>query len=110
MKKVIIDLSKIKDKETFHNVFDDIFGFPEYYGKNMDAWIDCMTTLDNTPSQTKKLTLKENEMLVLQLENAKYLKKNNPKIYDDLIECSAFVNWRRIEKGLQPILILSFYK
>jgi hypothetical protein len=26
------------------------------------------------------------------------------------VDCSAFVNWRRIEVGQRPILALSFYK
>ena len=32
-----------------------------------------------------------------------------PGIYDALIECSAFVNWRKIDIGNEPVLLLAFY-
>jgi hypothetical protein len=35
-------------------------------------------------------------------------KRRCPEVFDALVECSAFVNWRRIEKGKQGILALSF--
>jgi RNAse (barnase) inhibitor barstar len=36
----------ISDWKSFHAEFRRVFGFPEFYGHNMDAWIDCMTSLD----------------------------------------------------------------
>ncbi len=44
---VIIDCAKIKSANDLHDAFDRIFGFPEYYGRNMDAWIDCMSCIDD---------------------------------------------------------------
>jgi len=40
---VHIDGSKISDWGTFHHHFSEVFGLPGFYGRNMDAWIDCMT-------------------------------------------------------------------
>jgi hypothetical protein len=37
-----------------------------------------------------------------------YLKREHAEQYDAIVECSAFVNWRRIERGLPPVLALSF--
>jgi RNAse (barnase) inhibitor barstar len=44
---VRIDTTKIRDWASFHEVFSEAFGFPDFYGRNMDAWIDCMTSLDD---------------------------------------------------------------
>ncbi len=34
---VTIDTRRITDWETFHDVFAEVFGFPEFYGRNMEA-------------------------------------------------------------------------
>ena len=47
---VRIDASRITSWDTFHDVFAKDFGFPDFYGRNMDAWIDCMTCLDDPES------------------------------------------------------------
>ena len=45
----INDMPKITDYETFHDVFAEIFGFPGFHGRNLDAWIDCRSLLWNAP-------------------------------------------------------------
>ena len=72
----------------------------------MNAWIDCMSSLD---TEMSKVQVKEGEILALQLDNAKDLKEKYPYLYAEIVECSAFVNWRRTEKGEPAILALSFY-
>ena len=44
--RVIIDTARINDWDSFHTIFAEAFGFPGFYGRNMDAWIDCLTSLD----------------------------------------------------------------
>jgi len=44
-KNVQIDGSKIKNWDSFHDLFAEVLGFPGFYGRNMDAWNDCMTYL-----------------------------------------------------------------
>jgi len=46
MTVVRVDCDRITDWESFHSVFADVFGFPNFYGRNMNAWIDCMSYLD----------------------------------------------------------------
>ncbi len=104
--KVIINASKITSVEALHDTFKEAFGFPDYYGRNMDAWIDCMTHLDE---EMNKIQVKEGEVVELQIDNIKDLKENHPDLYVEIIECAAFVNWRRIEKGESAILALSYY-
>ena len=45
MKKVIIDCKKLQQKEQAHLYLAEIFDFPDYYGKNLDALFDCLTEL-----------------------------------------------------------------
>lgn len=47
MTVVKLDTRPITDWLTFHTVFAKSFGFPGFYGRNMNAWIDCMTSLDD---------------------------------------------------------------
>jgi RNAse (barnase) inhibitor barstar len=46
MTLVKLDTRRIRDWDTFHDLFAEVFGFPGFYGRNMDAWIDCMTWLE----------------------------------------------------------------
>jgi hypothetical protein len=45
MTVVMLDTRRILDWNTFHDVFAEAFGFPDFYGRNMNAWIDCMSSL-----------------------------------------------------------------
>ncbi|AOK13540.1 barstar family protein [Burkholderia vietnamiensis] len=47
MTNVFVDTTKITDWPSFHRVFSQIFGFPAFYGNNMDALIDCLSYLDD---------------------------------------------------------------
>ena len=108
---VEIDTSKIKDWESFHDVFSAAMGFPDFYGRNMDAWIDCMTSLDVPSDGMSKIHAPEGGVLVLALSDMGGLAQRCPKIYEALVECSAFVNYRRMEGGEEPpVLALSFYR
>ena len=110
MKRVKIDCSKINDWDSFHNIFAEEFGFPGFYGRNMDAWIDCMSYLDEPDSGMTKITCEKGDYILLELENIEGFQKKFPDLYEAIIECSAFVNWRRVEAYRPPLLMLSFYK
>lgn len=45
MKKVVIDCEKLRQKEQAHLYLAEVFDFPDYYGKNLDALFDCLTEL-----------------------------------------------------------------
>lgn len=103
-----IDCSNIFDEDSFHSVFAATFGFPSFYGRNMDAWIDCMTSLDEPDHGMSAITINEGGIVVLQLDSVARMKDGCRRAYDDLLECSAFVNWRRMQGGLKPIICLAF--
>ena len=104
-----IDCAEITDRASFHRVFKEKFGFPNFYGANMDAWIDCMTSLDAPQDGMTTVHVEKGQVLTLQLDNVDSFRQRCPDTYAALIESSAFVNCRRIEKGLERVLALSFY-
>jgi RNAse (barnase) inhibitor barstar len=102
---VEIPTSKIVDWDSFHDTFAEALGFPDFYGRNMNAWVDCLTYGDDLMT---KFRFGEDDVLTLLLEDAKDLHRRSPELYDAVIECAAFVNWRRIETGDRPVLALAF--
>ncbi len=105
---VEIDGSRIIDWNSFHDVFAEAFGFPEFYGRNMDAWVDCLTYLDEPEDKMTKVHVGSGHVIVIQIQHAMEFKQRCPEQYAALIECAAFVNWRRIEMGEEPVTALSF--
>jgi RNAse (barnase) inhibitor barstar len=106
---VKVDTREIKDWETFHDVFCKLFGFPGFYGRNMNAWIDCMSDLDEPETLMTSVHVKPGEVLVLHLDHVDELLQRFPEAYNAIIESSAFVNYRKIEVGEPPVLALSFF-
>lgn len=43
--KVILDGKKMVSREETHQYLKETFGFPDYYGKNLDALHDCLTEM-----------------------------------------------------------------
>ena len=105
---VRIPTSRITDRDSFHRVFAEVMGFPEFYGRTMDAWIDCMTSLDSPGDGLTKIHCTPPDVVVLHLENAKTFRERHRELYDAVVECSALVNYRRLEKGEPAVLALAF--
>jgi hypothetical protein len=110
MKLVAIDTRRITDWASFHDVFAELFGFPNYYGRNMNAWVDCMTYLNDPEVSDTAVKADPGEIVVLQLDGVDDFRKRCPELYDAIVESSAFVNWRQIEVGEGAVLALSFFR
>jgi len=104
VKIVTVPVSEIKDWDTFHTVFARAFGFPDYYGRNMNAWIDCMTSLDDTGNS--EVSVVEGGLVVIRIDSAAEFAARCPEQYKAIVECAAFANHRRVEVGQLPILAL----
>lgn len=107
---VKIDTRRIVDWSSFHRVFAEKLGFPNFYGNNMNAWIDCLTSLDEPLDGMTSIHPPPGGVLVLQLDFVDDFAVRCPEIYEAIVEDAAFVNWRRTESGQEPILALSFNK
>lgn len=40
--RIILDVSSVIDEEVLHTLLAKTFDFPGYYGKNWDAFFDCI--------------------------------------------------------------------
>ena len=106
---VRLDTTKIHDWASFHDAFAEAFGFPGFYGRNMDAWVDCMTSLDDPADAMTTVHAPKGGVVVLQLDGADDFVERCPKQYQAIVECSAFVNWRRLERGEPAVIALSYH-
>jgi hypothetical protein len=103
---VPIPTSSISDWSTFHAVFAEALGFPSFYGANMDAWIDCLTYADEPEAQMVAKAVRPGELLTLTIDDAADFAARCPDQFRELLECTAFVNYRRVELGKGPVLSL----
>lgn len=103
---ITIPTDQITDWNSFHSVFQAVFGFPEFYGRNMDAWIDCMTCSDDPASGMVDASVAPGDLITLRIDDAPDFRQRCPEQYNALIDGVAFVNYRRIELGRAPVLTL----
>ncbi len=106
---VRLDTRRILDWESFHSVFAEVFGFPNFYGRNMNAWIDCMTSLDKPDDGMTSLHAPPGGVVVLELLHVGSFARRCPDVYAAVVECAAFVNHRKLEVGQKAVLALSFH-
>ena len=105
-----INCAKIKDWDSFHDEFDRVFAFPEFYGRNMNAWIDCLTSIDTPADGLTGIHCEKDGFLTIELDSVNELRGDRSKYFEAIADCAAFVNWRRIEAGGKPVLALSYYR
>ena len=109
MKTVTLDGAAMTDEPSFQAVFRGALGFPAFYGRNMSAWMDCMGYVDDPSAGMSSVKVQPGEVLVLRIENAADFKRRCPALWLAFLECAAFVNWRRIDRGSTAILSVSAY-
>jgi hypothetical protein len=106
MAEATLDTSKIKDWPSFHAQSAEAFGFPDFYGDNLNAWIDCLTYLPEGDGLSR-YTLATGERLVINLLHFESFSKSQPEICQALLETVAFVNQRYVSVGDIPRLVLA---
>lgn len=105
MPTVSLDCRRIADWKSFHAECQAVFGFPEFYGHNMDAWIDCLGGLRDGDGMSK-FTLLPEETLCIEVLHSLSLRQKAPEILEALEDCAAEVNERCVENGQKPPLSL----
>jgi len=104
---VRLETRDITDWPSFHDVCRSTFGFPDFYGRNMDAWIDCLTYLRKGDGMSR-FHLAPAEQLHIEVVNATKFQKRVPRIAEELEKCTAIVNERQVEMGQVPVLSLKY--
>jgi RNAse (barnase) inhibitor barstar len=93
MATVRLNTNLIMDWASFHQVCKEAFGFPDFYGANMNAWIDCLSYLTEDDGMTR-FVLTEDERLSVEIADSENFKRRLPEIFQALIDCNIFVNNR----------------
>jgi len=105
MAEVTLDTTKIKDWRSFHDQSVEAFGFPDLYGQNLNAWIDCLTYLPEGDGMSR-FTLGPEEQLVIKLPQFGSFTEKQAEICLAFLSCVASVNQRYISMGDIPRLAL----
>ena len=108
MPEVFLDTTKINNWDDFHTRFKDMMGFPDFYGMNGDAWIDCMSNLRDDTKMSKVL-LRKDEVLIIKVSETMDFANREPEIFEGLLDYVSFVNKKRfVDEGLPPAITLMF--
>ena len=62
MRRVILDFSRCGTEAEVHRYLKTSFGFPDYYGENLDALYDCLTEI----AEDTEIILKESSKTCCQ--------------------------------------------
>ena len=91
--------------EAFHAESRKAFGFPEFYGNTMDAWVDCLSYLRDEDGMTR-FRLKPNEVLEIVVKDAAAMRASVPDLLEEMTFCIAGINERYQDYGEKPALAL----
>ena len=108
MSTVRLDGTAIRDEVSFHRECQRALGFPEFYGGNWNAWIDCMSYLADPTAVMSAIHVRGDEHLELEVTDTTGLSKRCAGVLADLIECTAVVNERFVTSGSGVRLSLTF--
>jgi hypothetical protein len=96
---------QIHDWSGFHSECRQAFGFPDFYGNNLDAWVDCLSYLRDDDGMTK-FKLKPDEVLQIEILQADVMRQQVPDILEEITFCIAGINERYADYGEKPALAL----
>ena len=102
---VTLSLARITDWASFHSVSAEAFGFPDFYGHNNNAWIDCLSYLSDCDGMSK-FALGEGEHLFIHLPDFEAFLRENVELASGFLDCTAAVNSGYISQGDIPRLAL----
>lgn len=96
---------EMQDWDGFHRVSRREFGFPDFYGNNLDAWIDCLSGVRDDDGMSR-FVLKDGETLEIAVSDSAHLARHAGHVLEGLQEAVQEVNLRCEEAGQAPPLRL----
>ena len=100
-KTIQIDCNNMSEKEL-NKTMKELLGFPDFYGMNWDAMIDCLSYMRYPHEQMTELTLEEDETLIIYCKNLPKAKFDIP-IFIDVTDA---VNEKEMNDGHSPQIFL----
>jgi len=95
--------SELMTREDFHTAFAQKLQFPDFYGRNMDAWIDVMDDMGWAPNPMARCCVAVDTLKIVVQGSKKFCQESS--MYSELVECVEFINEERRhgEKYLQLV-------
>jgi predicted N-formylglutamate amidohydrolase len=104
--RIRLETKGVTDRESFFTVFSELMGFPDFFGRNWDAWIDCMRSVDAPDEGLSQVTVAPGELLHIEIVDAEEFAHRAPELFQHFMDCTAFVNQSRQQMGRPPVLSL----
>lgn len=90
-------MKNISSWSDFHKKSREVFGFPEFYGGNNNAWIDCMSYLHEDNGMSS-FVLAENETMDVLLADFGAFSEEHPEMALGIVQLFSHVNARYAER------------
>ena len=90
-KELTINFDGLNEEGLFRLMRDEL-GFPDFFGMNYDALIDCITEMRQPTAKMSKVFLDEDEVLILNCKS--FLKANLDT--NNFLDVIQFMNEREI--------------
>ncbi len=101
-----VPTSGIADWDSFHDVFATALRFADYYGRNMDAFIDLLRYPD---TEDVGVDVKNGDVLILYLdEPGTKFAARCPEQHAFLVDAMGTINAEGVESGEWVTLALAF--
>jgi RNAse (barnase) inhibitor barstar len=86
----------VDDWQSFHQISKEVFGFPDFYGMNMDAWIDCLRYVDDGMS---RFDIAGSDRLEIVVDDSEQFRAHASEIFEAFVEAVAFINDDYLKSG-----------
>ena len=107
MPVIRIPTERITDWDTFHDVFAEVLGFPDFDRRDMNAWHDCLGYADEDDGM-RNVVVPAGDVLTLDLGKSDFGTRC-PELFRAVLDGAAFVNYARVEQGERPIIAVSAF-
>jgi hypothetical protein len=105
MATAVLDTAPIRDWDTFHDACRAAFGFPDFYGRNGNAFIDCLNYIDEGDGMSR-FHLAPGETLTIEVHGAGGFIARAPEQALALFEWVGDVNENFLDQGKPAPIVL----
>lgn len=63
IKRIVVDTGDVRDSASIHRAFQNALSFPDYYGANLDAFHDCITSDVELPVEVIWTGIEQSEFI-----------------------------------------------
>lgn len=72
-KQLSVDFSQVKNLDEMHDALAAAFDFPDFYGKNVNALIDCWSSLRFPEDEMSGITAEKDEVILLTVKGMSHM-------------------------------------